>query len=70
MVSLQSALTLLQGNLGELDNVKFMLGSTDGKGPDAVESEALRLARGIASGEYKSQHSLRESALKASKIAI
>lgn len=70
MAQLQDALTLLQQRLGELDNIKLMLGPTDGKQAEDVEAEILRLAEGIHSGEYAPQATIGESALKNAQISI
>lgn len=70
MTDLHTALTLLQESFGELDNIKLMLNDTDGKKPEDVEREILRLARGIRSGEYAPQKTIGESALKNAVVAL
>ena len=70
MVQLTRALALLQEKLGELDNIKLMLNGTDGKKPEDVEREILRLAEGIHSGEFAPRASLGESALMNAEIAL
>lgn len=70
MEHLQTALKLLQEKFGEFDNVKFCLGHTDGMTSEAVEAEILRVAQGIASGEFPIRASLQEDALKGARINI
>lgn len=68
MVALQKALALLTEKYGELDNIKFCLGNTEGMSPENVEVEILRLAEGIQSGEFSPQAKFPEDRLKETVI--